>query len=83
MTHYLRQGRIDGRGPYPAWQRGGIENANDVLRRDVHPHATFSHDMEAGIDNLVGAFNTTPRKCFGFGTPLEAFAQDLAVALDL
>jgi transposase, IS30 family len=69
--------------PYSAWQRGGVENANGVLRRDVPRHATLSHYTAADIDDLLGAFNTTPRKCLGFRTPLEAFAQQLGVALEL
>jgi transposase, IS30 family len=68
--------------PYCAWQRGGIENANGVLRRDVPRHATLSHYTAADLDDLAWAFNTTPRKCLGFRTPLEAFAQQLGVALE-
>jgi transposase, IS30 family len=68
--------------PYCAWQRGGIENANGVPRRDVPRHATLSHYTEEAISGLVWAFSTTPRKCLGFRTPLEAFAQQLGVALE-
>ena len=68
--------------PYCAWQRGGIENANGVLRRHVPRHATLGHYTEEDISSLVWAFNTTLRKCLGFRTPLEAFAQQLGVALE-
>jgi IS30 family transposase len=33
-------------------------------------------------DALLWAFNTTPRKCLAFQTPLEAFALQLGVALE-
>jgi IS30 family transposase len=68
--------------PHSPWQRGGIENANGVLRRDVPRHATLGHDTDADLDALLWAFNTRPRKCLGFRTPLEAFAQHLGVALE-
>ena len=68
--------------PYSPWQRGGIENANGVLRRDVPRHATLSDYRDHDLDALLWAFNTTPRKCLAFQTPLEAFALQLSVALE-
>ncbi len=41
--------------PRTPWQRGGIENANGVLRRDVPSHATLS--------------TTTSTPCSGSSTP--------------
>jgi IS30 family transposase len=68
--------------PHSPWQRGGIENANGVLRRDVPRHATLSGYRDHDLDALLWAFNTTPRKCLAFQTPLEAFARQLGVALE-
>lgn len=68
--------------PHSPWQRGGIENANGVLRRDVPRHATLSDYRDHDLDALLWAFNTTPRKCLAFQTPLEAFALQLSVALE-
>ncbi len=68
--------------PHSPWQRGGIEHANGVLRRDVPRHATLSGYSDADLDALLWSFNTTPRKCLAFQTPLEAFAQQLGVALE-
>ena len=42
------------------------------------PCRTTAHDLDA----LLWAFNTTPRKCLAFQTPLEAFALQLSVALE-
>ena len=64
-------------------QRGGIENANGVLRRDVPRHATLSGYRDRDLDALLWTFNTTPRKCLAFQTPLEAFARQLGVALEI
>lgn len=68
--------------PHSPWQRGAIEHANGVLRRDVPRHATLSCYSDADLDSLIWSFNTTPRKCLAFRTPLEAFAQQLGVALE-
>jgi hypothetical protein len=35
------------------------------------------------IDSIVLNLNTTPRKCLGFKTPIEAFASQLGVALEM
>lgn len=69
--------------PHSPWQRGGIENANGVLRRDVPRHATLSDYRDDDLDALLWAFNTTPRKCLDYVTPLEAFARQLGVALEM
>ena len=37
---------------------------------------------DADIDDIVWIMNSTPRKCLGFQTPLEAFANHLGVALE-
>jgi transposase, IS30 family len=68
--------------PHSPRQRGGIENANGVLRRDISRHATPSGCRDRDLDALPWAFNTTPRKCLAFQTPLEAFALQLSVALE-
>jgi len=35
------------------------------------------------IDSIVWNLNATPRKCLGFKTPIEAFASQLGVALEV
>ena len=69
--------------PHSHWQRGGIENANGVLRRDVPRHATLSDYRDDDLDALLWAFNTVPRKCLDYATPLEAFARQLGGALEM
>jgi transposase, IS30 family len=69
--------------PHSPWQRGGIENANGVLRRDVPRHATLSDYRNDDLDALLWTFNTTPRTCLDYVTPLEAFARQLGVALEM
>lgn len=63
--------------PQAPWQKGSVENLNKRARlylpRDT-PVATLSdRDMKAICDRLNG----TPRKCLGWQTPSEAFAEEL------
>lgn len=69
--------------PHSPWQRGGIENGNGLLRRDLPRKATLSHYEDADIEDIVWMLNSTPRKCLGFQTPIEAFAKHLGVALEM
>jgi len=68
--------------PHSPWQRGGIENANGRLRRDLPRKANLSGYSDKDIDAIVWNLNATPRKCLGFKTPVEAFAAQLGVALE-
>lgn len=68
--------------PHSPWQRGSIENANGILRRSLPRKTTINLWRHHDIDDIVWTYNTTPRKCLGFLTPLEAFAKDQGVALE-
>ena len=69
--------------PHSPWQRGGIENANGRLRRDLPRKASLSGYSDKDIDAIICNLNATPRKCLGFKTPIEAFASQLGVALEM
>ena len=45
--------------PHSLWQRGSIENANGILRRDLPRKTEFSDYSEQDIQDLVWANNTT------------------------
>ena len=68
--------------PHSPWQRGGIENANGRLRRDLPRKASLSGYSDEDINSIVWNLNATPRKCLAFKTPIEAFASQLGVALE-
>ena len=63
--------------PHAPWQRGSIENANGLLRRDLPRKTEFTDYTEKDIQDIVWANNTTPRKRLGFPTPAEAFLHQL------
>jgi IS30 family transposase len=56
------------------WQKGGVENAIGRLRR-ILPRKTNLDDIEPQrIQQIVAAYNNTPRKCLDFLTPAEVFS---------
>ena len=69
--------------PHSPWQRGSIENANGRLRRDLPRKTTLADYTDADIDDVIWNLNATPRKCLGYRTPIEAFAANLGVALEM
>ena len=68
--------------PHSPWQRGSIENANGILRRCLPRKTRLSDSSAQDIEDITWTYNTTPRKCLGFLTPLEAFAKSIGVALE-
>lgn len=64
--------------PYASWQKGGVENTNGRLRRDL-PRKTNLHQLsQEDFDENILNYNTTPRKSLAWLTPLEAFKKNLA-----
>jgi hypothetical protein len=63
--------------PQAPWQKGSVENLNKRARRyqprDTPVAALTNRDMKSICDRLNG----TPRKCLGWRTPPEAFAEEL------
>ena len=54
------------------------------VRKLRGPRKTRLTDYDdADIDDIVWMLNSTPRKCLSFHTPIEAFASQLGVALEL
>lgn len=66
--------------PRSPWQRGTVEHTNGVIRRSLPRHSRLAGYTDADLDAMVLRLNTTPRKCLGFRTPLEAFLTSLGVA---
>ena len=69
--------------PHSPWQRGGIENANGLIRRDLPRKTSLSAYTDDDIDAVIWNLNSTPRKCLGYKTPIEAFAKKLGVELEM
>lgn len=63
---------------YASWQKGGVENTNGRLRRDL-PRKTDLHAMNPeDFNETIENYNSTPRKSLNWFTPLEAFQKNLS-----
>jgi IS30 family transposase len=65
--------------PYSPWQKGGVENTNGRLRRDLSRNTNLHNMSEEEFDENILNYNTTPRKSLGWLTPLEAFNRNLQI----
>ena len=63
--------------PHSPWQRGSVENANGILRRDLPRKTELQDYSDKDVHDIVWAINTTPRKCLGYLSPAEAFLHQL------
>jgi len=57
--------------PYSSWQKGGIENANKMLRRYFPKGTDFSEVSQDEIDRAVQLINEKPRRVLGYRSSLE------------
>jgi IS30 family transposase len=57
--------------PYSSWQKGGIENANKLLRVFFPKGTDFRFVTQESIDEAVTIINNKPRKILGYKTALE------------
>lgn len=65
--------------PYASWQKGGVENTNGRLRRDMPRKTDIRKMAREEFDENILNYNTTPRKSLGWLTPQEAFNNNLRV----
>ena len=63
--------------PYASWQKGGVENTNGRLRRDMPRKTDIRKMTREDFDENILNYNTTPRKSLGWLTPQEAFNNNL------
>ncbi|MFZ1626581.1 MAG: IS30 family transposase [Candidatus Moraniibacteriota bacterium] len=61
--------------PYSSWQKGGVENANKMLRRYFPKGTDFSQVGQREIDQAVRLINEKPRKILGYRSALEVAVE--------
>jgi IS30 family transposase len=57
--------------PYSSWQKGGIENANKMLRRYFPKGTDFGIVTQKKIDDACDIINDKPRKILGYWSSRE------------
>ena len=57
--------------PYSSWEKGGIENANKMIRYFFPKGTNFRKVSQKKIDEAVSFINNKPRKILGYKTALE------------
>ena len=63
--------------PHKPWQKGGIENAIGRIRRTIPRKTDLATLTTKRFNDLIRAYNNTPRKCLNYQTPAEVFLQQL------
>src|SRR3989338_6220845 len=57
--------------PYSSWQKGGVENANKMIRHYFPKGTNFREVSQKKIDQVVSIINNKPRRILGYQTALE------------
>jgi len=61
--------------PYCSHQKGGVENTNGRLRRDLPRRANLKAMLQEDFDETILNYNETPRKKLQWKTPLQVFTE--------
>lgn len=57
--------------PYSSWQKGGVENANKMIRRYIPKKTNLAKIAQEYIDAIIFKINNKPRKILGYSSSLE------------
>ena len=79
--HYLLRDELNCKTyfchPYSSWERGSVENAVGLTRREWPKKTDYALISDEEIATLEYRLNTRPRKRFGYRTPFE-YAESVA-----
>ena len=64
--------------PYSSWQKGGIENANKMLRRYFPKGTDFREVSQEDVDHAVRLINEKPRRILGYRSAVDC-AEKLGI----
>lgn len=61
--------------PYSSWQKGGVENANKMLRRYFPKGTDFKKISQEQVDQAVALINQKPRKILGYKSAIQCAVE--------
>jgi IS30 family transposase len=67
--------------PYSSWQKGGVENANRMLRRYFPKGTDFATVTQTDVEHALTRINNKPRKILGYKSSLQV-AQEKGLILE-
>ena len=57
--------------PYSSWQKGGVENANKMIRRYIPKGIDLAIISQEYLDQIVSIINQKPRRSLGYCSAIE------------
>ena len=61
---------------YASWQKGGVENANKMIRRYIPKGSDISQYSDKYVKMIEDIINNKPRKSLGYKTPKEVMIEN-------
>jgi transposase, IS30 family len=61
--------------PYSSWEKGQVEYANRLIRRDFPKKTRLSGITPRQLARVIFKINNLPRKCLNWDTPAQVFAR--------
>jgi len=61
---------------YHSWEKGAVENTNQLIRRYIPKGSDISRYTKGQIRDIETRLRNRPRKCLGFKTPLEVMIEN-------
>ena len=61
---------------YHAWEKGGVENTNKLIRQYIPKGSNISKFSEEYIKEVERKLQNRPRKCLSYKTPLEVMTEN-------
>jgi IS30 family transposase len=61
--------------PFASWQKGGVENANKLIRHYLPRHTNLNELTDRDIYDIQEKLNNRPRKCLNYQTPNEVIKK--------
>ena len=67
------RGKVYFAGSYCSWQKGAIENANELIRKYIPKNANFDDFSDSKIMKIQKKINRRPREKINFDSPKDRF----------